>query len=75
MQPPVIPKLPESDLWSEAPKTIPLHTRLLMLFDFIFLMIAPNCGSVLLGELSLISSYMFCLSRVAGKMINMLNRN
>uniref|UniRef100_A0A7S0RU34 EF-hand domain-containing protein n=1 Tax=Pyramimonas obovata TaxID=1411642 RepID=A0A7S0RU34_9CHLO len=48
-KPPVIPKLAESDLWSDVPKVNPLHVRLHMLFDFMFLMIAPSCGSVLLG--------------------------
>jgi hypothetical protein len=36
-------------MYDPAPKPLPLDVRLRMLLDFIFLMMAPGCGSVLLG--------------------------
>mmetsp|Transcript_7583 Transcript_7583/g.13044 ORF Transcript_7583/g.13044 Transcript_7583/m.13044 type:complete len:600 (+) Transcript_7583:255-2054(+) len=48
-KPPVIPKLASSCMYDPAPKPLPLNVRLRMLLDFIFLMMAPGCGSVLLG--------------------------
>jgi hypothetical protein len=38
-----------SSLWTESPNLEPLHVRIEMLFDFVFTMLAPTCGSVLLG--------------------------
>ena len=38
-----------SSLWTDTPNPSPLHSSIEMLLDFIFTMLAPECGSVLLG--------------------------